>query len=289
MHSSYSLSASILLCCSDQNRLISSIADFFSDREITPRRSEVYSIHDKIFLRCEWTLNDCWESEQDFELAFKPLADKLAAWFSVRFLNHSQPVGLFVSSQDHVLGEILAKSNTEFFPPVEIVFIGGDDENVQQIADRHAVPFFFIPARSSSNEETLRVERQQLEIVRRYKPSYLGLAKYAKVLSANFLQKIDCPVLAVEPLFANTAGDDLYDQAHRRGAKLVGAACNFVSNQPGQGSIIEQDVQRVPTAATLPEIIQLGYAVERSVFATGLQKVLWHKVITHNNRTIVFG
>ena len=288
MLSSHPSSASILLSCPDQRGLISSIADFFSDRKISLKRCEVYNVDDQIFLRCEWVQNSNWENEQDFAGEFTPLAEKLAAWYSVRFLNQSQSVGLIVSSQEQVLAEILAKSTTDFFPPMEIVFIIGDDENLQQIADRHAVPFFFIPAPSCSNQETLQHERQQLEIIRRYQPSCVGLAKYAKVLSANFLQKADCPVLTVEHLFTNTSGAEPYDQAYKNGAKLVGATCNFATAEPGLGSIIEQDVRRIPTAATLPEIVQLSYAVEQSVFATGLQKVLWHKVITHHNRTIVF-
>lgn len=269
--------------------MISAIADFFSDRNISLNRSEVYNIHDRIFLRCEWILNDCWEDEQDFENEFTSVADRLAATYSVRFLNRSQSVGLFVSSEEHVLIEILAKADSDFYPPMEIVFIVGDDEKLQQIADRHAVPFFHISTQSSKNRETLQYERRQLEIVRRYKPGYLGFAKYTRVLSANFLQKIHCPVLGIENLFNAKSVDESYDQAYERGAKLVGATCHFITADLGRGSIIEQDVRRISTAATLPEIVQLSYDVERSVFATGLQKVLWHKVITHNNRTIVFG
>ena len=289
MPSSHLSSASILLNCPDQKGLISSIVDFFSERNISLKRSEVYNIHDRIFLRCEWMLNACWEDEQEFENEFTPLVDKLRAAYSVRFLNRPQSVGLFVSSQEHVLIEILAKADSDFYPPMEIVFIVGDDEKLQQIADRHAVPFFYISTHSSNNQETLQYERRQLEIVRRYKPDYLGFAKYARVLSANFLQKIHCPVLGIENLFNAKSVDELYDQAFVRGAKLVGATCHFITADLGQGSIIEQDVRRVSTAATLPEIVQLSYDVERSVFATGLQKVLWHKVITYNNRTIVFG
>lgn len=278
-------SACLLLSCPDQVGIISSLANFFSDRGLNIARYAEYTDDGHFFSRLEWPLNDRWQDQDEFSTEFSELATKYDANFRVQFLNLKQTVGLFVSKQAHALIEILNKNEAGYFPNMEISFIIGNDQDLRKIADRHGVPFFFV----DTSGDALAYEKKQLEIVQRYKPDYLGLARYMKVLSANFLSKISCPVVNIHHSFLPSfVGAEPYRMAYERGVKLIGATSHYVTADLDQGPIIEQDVRRVEVAASVQELVKMGRDIEQQVFARGMLKVLEHKTIIYKNRTIVF-
>ncbi|MDB4511843.1 formyltetrahydrofolate deformylase [Arenicella sp.] len=277
--------ASLIFSSPDQVGIIASLANFFSERDLNISRYEEFTDDGQFFSRLEWRLNDRWEDEENFIEEFNALATNFAANFQVRFMNRSQSIGLFVSKQSHALIEILNKYEANFVPGLEISFIIGNDQSMQKIADRHATPFFFIP----TDDDVLAYEQKQLEIVNRYKPDYLGLARYMKILSANFINHAGCPIVNIHHSFLPSfVGAKPYQMAYERGVKLMGATSHFVTADLDQGPIIEQDVQRVNPGSSVQQMIKMGRDVERRVFANALLKVLEHKTIVYQNRTIIF-
>ena len=281
--------AALLFSCADRAGIIASLANFFAERNLSICRLEQFTDDGHLFVRLEWTLDYRWEQQQSFSSEFETLARQFDATFAARFFNQIQTVGLFVSSQTHALVEILSRHEASFFRNVEISFIIGSDDSVRQIADRYATPFFHIPISTESNQNALKYEQRQLDIIHRYAPDYLGLARYMKVLSANFLQRSGCPIVNIQNAFMPAVnGEQPYRTAYRRGVKLIGASSHFVTAELDQGPIIEQDVRRVGAGASLDEFIQMGREIEQEVFARALLKVLQHKTMIHDNRTIVF-
>ncbi len=277
--------ASLLFSCKDQVGIIASLTQFFSERGLNISRYEEYTDDGQFFSRLQWQLNDHWEEESDFDTSFQSLADQYEGDFEVRFRNHCQKVGLFVSKQPHALIEVLNKQESGFVPDLEISFIIANDEAIGSVADRYGIPFFFIPTEGSA----LEYEKQQLKIIQRYQPDYIGLARYMKILSAGFIDKAGCPIINIHHSFLPSfVGAKPYQMAYDRGVKLIGATSHFVTAELDQGPIIEQDVQRVHTAVSVKDMINMGRDIERRVFVKALAKVLEHKVIIYKNRTIVF-
>jgi len=277
--------ASLLFSSSDEVGIIASLANFFSERGLNISRYAEYTDNGQFFSRLEWSLNDRWEDEAAFSQEFAQVADQYKANFDVRFMDRVQSVGLFVSKQPHALIEMLNKYEANYFPNIEISFIVGNDESVQHIADRHGTPFFYIPTDVSVEE----YERKQLEIVHRYKPDYIGLARYMKVLSPNFIDSTGCPIINIHHSFLPSfVGAKPYQMAYERGVKLIGATSHFVTAELDQGPIIEQDVGRVLPGASVQDMIKMGRDIEQQVFANAMLKVLEHKAIIYQNRTIIF-
>ncbi|MEM7359819.1 MAG: formyltetrahydrofolate deformylase [Pseudomonadota bacterium] len=277
--------AALLFNCPDKIGIIAALAEFFSQRNLNISKYEEYTDDGQFFSRLEWPITERWATETDFSDEFTDLAQHYQANFQVRFFNRTQSLGLFVSKQPHALIEILNKQEANFFPGVEISFIVGNDPAMQKYADRHATPFFYIP----TDTDALAYEQKQLEIVHRYSPDYLGLARYMKVLSANFLQQVGCPVINIHHSFLPSfVGAKPYQMAYNRGVKLIGATSHFVTAELDQGPIIEQDVARVGVAASVQDMIKMGRDIEQQVFARALLKVLEHKAIVFKNRTIIF-
>jgi formyltetrahydrofolate deformylase len=85
------------------------------------------------------------------------------------------------------------------------------------------------------------------------------------------------------------AGAKPYHQAHRRGVKLIGATCHFVTPALDEGPIVEQDVIRVDHSDTPEDMVQLGKDIEKVVLARGLRAVVEDRVLlAGNNKTVVF-
>lgn len=277
--------ASLIFTSADQVGIIASLANFFSERDLNISRYEEFTDDGQFFSRLEWPLNDRWETETEFAAEFSSLADSFNATFDARFMNRSLTLGLFVSKQSHALIEILNKQEANFVPGLEISFIIGNDESMEKIADRYATPFFHIPTQG----DALAYEEKQLEIIHRYQPDYIGLARYMKILSANFIDKAGCPIVNIHHSFLPSfVGAKPYQMAYERGVKLMGATSHFVTADLDQGPIIEQDVQRVNPGSSVQEMIKMGRDIERRVFAAALLKVLEHKTIIYKNRTLIF-
>jgi len=275
--------ASLLFSCADQVGIIASLANFFSERDLNILRYAEYADDGQFFSRLEWVLNERWEDEDDFDAEFEVMAKRYNANFEARFMNRTQSLGLFVSKQSHVLIEILNKHEARFFPNMEVSFIVGNDESIQKVADRHGVPFFFVDTNVAGYEQ------RQLSIISRYKPDYIGLARYMKILSSEFIDEAACPIINIHHSFLPSfVGAKPYQMAYERGVKLIGATSHFVTPELDQGPIIEQDVQRVKACASVQNMIEMGRDIERRVFAHAVLKVLEHKAIVHKNRTIIF-
>lgn len=281
--------ASLLFSCKDGVGVIAALANFFTERDLNISRYEEFTDDGQFFSRCEWHLNDRWNSEVEFSEEFSSVADTFDAWHEVKFMNAKQTLGLFVSKQSHALIEVLNKVESNFFPALEVSFIVGNDESMGKVADRYGLPFFYIPTSNSKQGDALEYEAKQLEIIHRYQPNYVGLARYMKVLSANFIQHASCPIINILHSFLPSfVGATPYTMAYERGVKLIGATSHFVTAELDQGPIIEQDVVRVKPGSSIQDMIRMGGDIEKSVFVSALQKVLQHKTIVYKNRTIIF-
>lgn len=277
--------ASLLFSCVDQVGIIAELALYFSERGLNISRYAEYTDDGHFFSRLEWPMNDRWEDEAAFDSEFASLADRYHAQFNVRFMNQRQTIGLFASRQPHALIEILNKYEANFFPNIEVSFIVGNYQPMQKIADRHGIPFFYVP----TDADVAYYERKQLDIIHRYKPDYVGLARYMKVLSESFIDQAGCPIINIHHSFLPSfVGAKPYQMAYDRGVKLIGATSHFVTKELDQGPIIEQDVARVVPGASVQDMVKMGRDIEQRVFAQALLKVLEHKAIVHKNRTIVF-
>ena len=87
------------------------------------------------------------------------------------------------------------------------------------------------------------------------------------------------------PAFAGAAP---YEQARRRGVKIIGATAHYATEDLDEGPIIEQDVVRVSHRDTTATLSARGADIERTVLA---RAVAWHcedRVLVDGRTTVVF-
>ena len=137
-------------------------------------------------------------------------------------------------------------------------------------------------------ETKAEAEARQLALVHELGADLIVLARYMQVLSADFLAKVDRPVINIHHSFLPAfAGGKPYHQAHARGVKLIGATAHYATRDLDEGPIINQDVARVTHRHDVDDLIRKGRDLEKTVLA---QAVRWHledRVLAYANKTVV--
>jgi len=279
-------SACLLFQCNDEVGIIAELVGFFKDHKISISRFEEYTDQQYFFARLEWEGDHPWATVQEFDAAFSPITDRYGgSGHRAYFFDQPQRLGLFSSKEPHTLIEAINKTEAGDYPNTEICFLVSNSRSIEKYADRHSIPFHFI----KTYKDPAKHEPEQLDIIRQYQPDVIGLARYMKILSADFIASAECPIVNIHHSFLPSfVGAKPYEMAYQRGVKLIGATSHYVIPALDQGPIIEQGVIRVEPGDSVEHMKRIGRDVEKQVFGKALEKVLQHKTITYDNKTIVF-
>ncbi|NLD09823.1 MAG: formyltetrahydrofolate deformylase, partial [Xanthomonadaceae bacterium] len=114
-------------------------------------------------------------------------------------------------------------------------------------------------------------------------------ARYMQIIPPELCQKYKHKIINIHHSFLPSfVGAKPYHQAAKRGVKLIGATCHYVTEDLDAGPIIEQDVARITHADTVTDMVRLGRDIEKVVLARGLRYHLEDRVLVHGNHTVVF-
>lgn len=157
---------------------------------------------------------------------------------------------------------------------------------LEELTSKFDIPFHHISHEGLSREEH---EAAVLETVQQYKPEFVVLAKYMRILSGDFVSHFTNRLVNIHHSFLPAfVGANPYAQAYERGVKIIGATAHFVNNELDQGPIIAQSVIPVDHTHSAREMAQAGRDVEKNVLAKSLKLVLNEQVFVYRNKTIIF-
>ena len=279
-------SACLLFRFTDLVGIIAELVLFFRDSNVSICRFEEYTDNQYFFARLEWRGDHPWATTEAFNEAFQAVADTFDnVSFRTHFFEKPQKLGLFASKEPHALIEAINKYEAGDYPNTEICFLVANSKEIQKHAQRHDIPFYFV----KTFKDPTRHEPVQLETIKQHAPDVIGLARYMKILTKEFIDQAGCRIVNIHHSFLPSfVGARPYEMAYERGVKLIGATSHSVIPALDQGPIIEQDVIRVEPGDSVQHMKRTGRDVEKKVFANALAKTLQHKTITYDNKTIVF-
>ncbi|WP_345572095.1 formyltetrahydrofolate deformylase, partial [Streptomyces plumbiresistens] len=193
-------------------------------------------------------------------------------------------VAIMASKTDHCLLDLLWRQRRgEIHMNVAMVISNHPDlgDDVRGFG----IPFFHIPVgkdgKAVAEQEQLKLLKGNVDLV--------VLARYMQIISGDFLQEVDAPVINIHHSFLPAfIGAGPYQKARERGVKLIGATAHYVTEDLDEGPIIEQDVVRVSHVQSAADLQRRGADVERQVLS---RAVAWHcedRVIRDGNQTVVF-
>jgi formyltetrahydrofolate deformylase len=192
---------------------------------------------------------------------------------------------VMATREHHCLGELLMRH--EFGElGADIQAVVSNHESLGPLVERFGIPYHHISAEGLSREEH---EASVLDVLNRYEPDYIALAKYMRILTPDFVGRYSQRIINIHHSFLPAfIGASPYKQAFERGVKLIGATAHFVDEGLDEGPIIAQDVIHVDHSYSPESMAQAGRDVEKLVLAKAIQLVLEERVFLVGHRTIVF-
>ncbi|MDQ1339105.1 MAG: formyltetrahydrofolate deformylase [Campylobacterota bacterium] len=192
---------------------------------------------------------------------------------------------LMVTKEPHCLGDLLVRHKFgELNATIEAVI--GNHDTLKELTEKFNIPFYFVDHSGMSRHEH---EEKMAEIIDSYKPEYIVLAKFMRVLNPEFVKKYENKIINIHHSFLPAfIGAKPYQQAYERGVKIIGATAHFVNNNLDEGPIIAQSVISVDHSDSAENMAGLGRDVEKIVLARALKLAFEDRVFVNRNKTVIF-
>ncbi|WP_346839101.1 formyltetrahydrofolate deformylase [Microbulbifer sp. SAOS-129_SWC] len=272
----------LLTDCPDAKGLIAKITNICFKHQLNVTKNDEFVDREqgRFFMRTalEGNFNDATLLE-DLDMALPEGAERrLVASGRKRLV-------LMVTRESHCLGDILIKCYAGALD-AEIAAVIGNHPDLGALVEKFDIPFHCLPAEGL---DRTRHEAQVIALVDEYRPDYLVLAKYMRVLTPDFVTRYRRRIVNIHHSFLPAfVGARPYQQAFMRGVKIIGATAHFVTDDLDEGPIIEQDITRVDHGHSAADMAAAGRDVEKLVLSRALELLLQERVFIHGNKTVVF-
>jgi formyltetrahydrofolate deformylase len=276
------MSTTLLIHCPDEAGLIYRITDviFRHNLNVVSNGEFVERTTNHFFMRTEFS------GDFDQSKIIRDLRAVLPAESDIKLTPQvKRNIAILVTKEHHCLSDLLVRhAFGELAANIQCVVSNYD--KLESLAAKFDVPFHHISHEKKSREEH---EQLVLEVLDRYNPEFLVLAKYMRVLSPLFISRYRNRIVNIHHSFLPAfVGANPYHQAYERGVKIIGATAHFVNDNLDEGPIIAQNVIPVAHSHNAREMAEAGHDVEKIVLARSLKLVLSDRVFVHRNKTIIF-
>lgn len=189
------------------------------------------------------------------------------------------------TKEHHCLGDLLIRHNYGELN-ANILAVISNYEELNTLVSKFDLPYHCVSHIDKTREQQ---EKEIAEIIDKYNPEYIVLAKYMRILSADFVEKYKGRIINIHHSFLPAfIGASPYKQAFERGVKIIGATAHFVNNNLDEGPIIMQNVVHIDHTYEVSDIIKAGRDVEKLVLYKALEIVFEDRIFITGNKTIVF-
>jgi formyltetrahydrofolate deformylase len=281
--------ARLLITCPDRDGIVAAVSGFLAEHGANITSSHQHTTDPRggrFFMRMEFARAGLTEDRASLEEAFaREVAGPLDMTWRMTAAGDRKRMAIFVSRYDHCLLDLLWRLRSGELD-ADLTLVVSNHEDLREEAERFGARYVHIPVTRDSKAEA---EAEALELLTG-NVDLVVLARYMQVLSADFLDRLDAPVINIHHSFLPAfAGADPYRRAHTRGVKIIGATAHYVTPELDAGPIIEQDVVRVTHADGVDALTGFGRDVERYVLSRAVRFHLEDRVLIDGDRTVVLG
>lgn len=288
VHRSKKMNTAILLIsCPDRKGITASITNFIyqNNGNIEHADQHIDFQTNTFFMRIEWALKDFSIPKKNIAEKFLLLANKFNMSWSLHFSDQIPKVAIFTSNHLHCLYDLLLKFKQGHLV-CQIPLIISNHTEASSLAKDFGINFFNFP-KTSKNK--VKVERKELELLKKNNIELIILARYSQIFTKQFVREFPNKIINIHHSFLPAfAGKAPYQQAYRRGVKIIGATSHYVTEELDAGPIIEQDIVRVSHRDSLEDLKREGQDLERIVLSRAVRWHLERKILVYNNKTVVF-
>jgi formyltetrahydrofolate deformylase len=279
--------ATLLVSCADRHGLVAALAQVLTGHGANILEADQYRSEPagQFFQRIRFDLSELLTDRGTLERALDEVARRFGMDLRLHYDSDRPRMAIFVSQYDHCLLDLLWRHRSGELP-CDIPCIISNRNDLAPAIESFGIPFIVFPISQENKQEQ---EAKELELLSQHAVDLVVLARYMQVLSPSFIGRLENRVINIHHSFLPAfAGGKPYHQAAERGVKLIGATAHYATESLDEGPIIEQDVIRTTHKDSIRDLIRKGRDVERNVLGRAVRWHLEHRVLVHQNRTVVF-
>ncbi|MFQ5500734.1 MAG: formyltetrahydrofolate deformylase [Phycisphaerae bacterium] len=277
----------LLISCPDARGIISNVTGFVAEHGGNILDADQHSDkeHDEFFMRVEIEQTGFGLNRDTFEPAWKKVADRFAMRWQIHWGRDIKRMAVFVSKSGHCLNDLLWRWKTGELR-VEIPFVLGNHDALREVVEALGLPFHHLSITSETKAEQ---EEQAVRLLEESRINFVVLARYMQILSPSFVARYPNRIINIHHSFLPAfAGAKPYHQAYHRGVKIIGATSHYVTDVLDEGPIIAQETMAVDHRDTVDDLVRKGRDLERVVLARAVRHHVEDKILTSQNKTVVF-
>nr|ACX30517.1 formyltetrahydrofolate hydrolase [uncultured Candidatus Thioglobus sp.] len=277
----------LLISCPDAHGLVAKVSQFIFeyDGNIKEAHHHLDDENKRFFMRIEIESSSLNCSLDKFRRAFVSVADKYKMDWRMSDASQLKRILIMGSKSSHCVADLLHRHHEKELEG-EIVGVLSNHDKLSKLASWYDVHFKQV----SINDSTKTADIASMtQAVSTFNPDVIVLARYMQIIPGDLCDKYSGKIINIHHSFLPSfVGANPYARAAERGVKLIGATCHYVTANLDEGPIIEQDVVRVDHADSADDMKKMGQDIEKITLAKGLQYHLEDRVLTCNNKTVVF-
>ncbi len=277
----------LLISCPDARGIISSVTGFVAKHGGNILDADQHSDkeHDEFFMRVEIEQSGFGLKRDTFEAAWKPVADRFAMRWQIHWARDIKRMAVIVSKSGHCLNDLLWRWKAGELR-VEIPFVLGNHDDLRQDVETLGLQFHHLPVTVETKTDQ---EEQAIRLLDESWIDFIVLARYMQILSPSFVARYPNRIINIHHSFLPAfAGAKPYHQAYHRGVKIIGATSHYVTDMLDEGPIIAQETMAVDHRDTVDDLVRKGRDLERVVLSRAVRHHVEDKILTSQNKTVVF-
>jgi len=273
--------------CPDRIGIVATIASFLADAGGTIVEAAYHTDQDTgwFFTRQEVAADTLPFGPDELRTRFAAVVEPLAGEWQILDTAQRRRMVILVSKEGHCLYDILGRVASGELD-VDVSAVIGNHPDLAKITEAHGIPFHHVPFSAGDKASAFA---EVVKLVDDANPDAIVLARFMQILPPQLCADWAGRALNIHHSFLPSfVGAKPYHQAHRRGVKLIGATCHYVTAELDAGPIVDQDVIRVGHDDTIQDMVRKGRDIEKVVLARGLRWHLENRILVHGNKTVVF-
>ncbi len=272
----------LLTDCPDAKGLISKITNICYKHQLNIINNKEYVDHEtgQFFMRTEL---EGFFKDETFLLDIEDTLPK-GSEYSLVSQDERKKIVILVTKESHCLGDILMKAYDGSLD-VEIAAVISNHETLGALTERFNIPFHFVSHENVPREDH---EIKLIDIIKKYNPDLLVLAKFMRILTPSFVSQFPRKIINIHHSFLPAfIGARPYHQAYERGVKIIGATAHFVTHDLDEGPIIDQNIRHIDHTYSAEDMVKKGRDVEKTVLSHAISLVLEDRVFVYGNKTVI--
>lgn len=279
--------ASLLISCPDRKGITTRITKFIyqNNGNIEHADQHIDFQFNIFFMRIEWSLDGFKLSKEETTKEFSSLAKEFNMDWALHFNAIPVKVAIFTSYSTHCLYDLLLKYKQNYFN-CQIPLIISNTSQTKDIAKDFGIKFVEF---AKDTKKKAEVEKKEIALLKKENIDTIVLARYTQILTKKFVAEFPNRIINIHHSFLPAfIGNNPYQQAYKRGVKIIGATSHYVTKELDAGPIIEQNTILISHRDSVEDLKRKGQELERVVLSQALRWHLERKILVYNNKTVVF-